>query len=45
MELTETEMQKINGGISWYVIGGIGAVLAYLIGVLSGFTNPSQCNN
>ena len=44
MELTNQEMLKISGG-SWYVIAGIGAALTYIIGILSGFTNPSRCNN
>lgn len=44
MELTNQEMLKISGG-SWYVIAGIGAALTYIIGVLSGLTNPSRCNN
>ena len=46
MKLTKEEMQKISGGgISWYVIGGLGAALTYIIGIISGYTNPSQCNN
>ena len=45
MLLTEKQMLKINGGVSWYIIGGIGAVLTYIIGILSGYTNPSHCNN
>ena len=46
MELNENEMYEINGGgVSWYVIGGIGAVITYIIGILSGYTNPSRCNN
>ena len=46
MELTENEMYKVTGGgVSWYVIGGIGALITYIIGIFSGYTNPSQCNN
>lgn len=44
MELTQKEMQEINGG-SWYVIAGIGAAIVYLIGILNGITNPTRCNN
>ena len=45
MELNEKEMYKVNGGVNWAVIGGIGAAIIYLIGAISGYTNPSKCNN
>lgn len=45
MELSENEMYEINGGIAWYVIWGLGAAITYIIGILSGYTNPSRCNN
>ena len=38
MELTEKEMYNVTGGIGW-------AGIAYIIGVISGYTNPSKCNN
>ncbi len=45
MELTKAEMLTVDGGINWYIIGGVGALISYLIGIISGYTNPSQCNN
>ena len=45
MELTNEELTKIDGGVNWYLIGGIGAVITYIIGIISGYTNPSGCNN
>lgn len=45
MELTEKEMYQVNGGISWASLAGIGGLIAYIIGVISGYTNPSKCNN
>jgi len=45
MELTKEELIKINGGVNWYLIGGIGSVITYIIGIISGYTNPSSCNN
>ena len=45
MELSNKEMYEIKGGISWYIIGGLGTAITYIIGLLSGYTNPSRCNN
>ena len=45
MELTKEEMLQIDGGINWYLIGGIGSLITYLIGIISGYTNPTECNN
>ena len=46
MELNNYELAKVDGGaISWGLVGCIGGVLAYLIGVFSGYTNPNRCNN
>lgn len=45
MKLTNEEMFQISGGSTWGLIAGIGAALVYLIGVVSGYTNPNRCNN
>jgi len=45
MELTNKEMYQVNGGVQWAVIGGIAAAIVYLLGALSGYTNPTRCNN
>lgn len=45
MELTNKEMYEVNGGVAWGIISIIAAGLVYLIGGLSGYTNPSRCNN
>lgn len=45
MELTEKEMYEINGGVSWGVVASIVAAAVFIIGGLSGYTNPSRCNN
>ena len=45
MELTKKDLINITGGVNWYLIGGIGALITYIIGIISGYTNPSQCNN
>lgn len=44
MELTKKEMYDINGGgISWLTFGGIGAAIIYIIGIISGYSNPIKC--
>ncbi len=45
MELNDQEMNEINGGVSWTLVSIIGGVIVYLIGVINGYTNPTQCNN
>ena len=45
MELTKEEMYEVNGGVSWTVLSAIAAGLIYIIGVVSGYTNPTRCNN
>lgn len=45
MELTKDEMRKITGGVSWHIIGIMGAAITYIIGIFSGYTNPSRCHN
>ena len=45
MKLTNEEMYNVEGGASWGIIAGIAAAVVYLIGCLSGYTNPSKCNN
>ena len=45
MELSEKEMYEVNGGISWGIVAGISAAIVYMIGVVSGYTNPSKCSN
>ena len=45
MELTEHEMYEINGGVSWTVVSAVTAGIIYIIGVISGYTNPTRCNN
>lgn len=45
LELTNKEMYEINGGASWGVIAAIASCLVFIVGALSGYTNPSRCNN
>lgn len=45
MELTTIQMKEVDGGASWALLTGIAAAIVYLIGCISGYTNPSKCNN
>ena len=45
MELGKNEMKQINGGVAWETVAAIGAFIIYVIGTLSGYTNPTKCNN
>ena len=44
-ELTNYELKKINGGaVHWgFVVAGIGAGIAFLIGVIDGYLRPYAC--
>ena len=45
MELKKEEMKTIVGGGTLHIVAGIAAALVYIIGTLSGYTNPTRCNN
>lgn len=46
MELTNNQMSTINGGaIHWGIIAGIASGVVFIIGVFSGYTNPTRCKN
>lgn len=43
--INENELKKINGGgISGWAIAGLGALVAFLSGLLDGIARPSKCN-
>ena len=45
MELSQNEMFKVKGGVAWDAAMVVGAIIIYIIGVVSGYTNPTKCNN
>ena len=45
MELSEKQMYEVTGGVSWTVTSAIVAGIIYIIGIVSGYTNPTRCNN
>lgn len=43
-KLREKELEEIKGGgVSFWVVGGIIALGAFLVGVFEGITNPEKC--
>lgn len=46
MELTNKEMYEINGGgVCWGAVAAIASAIVFVIGALSGYTNPTKCRN
>lgn len=45
-QIDEKELKKINGGgtISGWAIAGIGAVVAFVVGIFDGIVHPKKCN-
>ena len=45
MKLNDEEMKKVYGGaIPWEAVAAGVGIIAFLIGLISGITNPSKCN-
>ena len=46
MELTNKEMYNVSGGgLSLAALAALASSVIFFIGTISGFTNPSKCNN
>lgn len=43
-KLDENKLANIKGGISGWGVLGIGALVAFLSGLLDGIARPSRCN-
>lgn len=44
--LKNEEMINIEGGADPVLVGtAIGAIVTFIIGILSGYSNPKKCNN
>lgn len=44
-ELKKEELQKITGGGVGWITAGIIAGITFIVGIISGYTNPNKCNN
>lgn len=42
-KLKDDELKSINGGISAWVIAGIGALITFIAGVIDGIARPEKC--
>ena len=45
MELTEKQMNQVEGGVSWSIVAGVASAIVFIIGFFSGYTNPNRCSN
>ena len=44
-EISNNELTNIKAGaIHWGVVGIIGGIITFFVGVIDGFTNPSKCH-
>ena len=44
MEINTNELKNIKAGsIKWGLVGLIGGIVAFVIGVVEGYTNPYKC--
>lgn len=44
--ITESELYNIKGGaIRWVIIGAIGVIVTFAIGLIDGYLRPLKCNN
>lgn len=44
--LKEEEMKRVEAGADTFVVAGIvAAIVAFLIGVFHGYSNPQECRN
>lgn len=41
--MTREELLEVKGGVSWFAIGALGAILTFALGFLEGLTNPFKC--
>ena len=44
-KLNDNELSGINGGVSGWVIVGIGLVVTFVAGVIDGIARPKKCHN
>lgn len=45
-EISKEEMMKVDGGANAILITSIiGVIATFVVGVLSGYSNPQKCNN
>lgn len=44
-EINDKMMLEVTGGGVGWIITGIVAGVAFIIGIFSGYTNPNKCNN
>lgn len=42
-ELNSEELMNINGGIKWAIVGLVGIIVTFIVGIFDGITRPLSC--
>lgn len=43
-KLKNEQLKNIKGGISGWLVAGLGALVTFLAGILDGIARPGKCN-
>lgn len=43
-KIEDEELKQVNGGISAWVIAGIGVVVTFVAGIIDGIARPKPCH-
>lgn len=43
--MSNKELYEVKGGVSkTFIVGGVGVILSFLIGIIDGYLRPLSCN-
>ena len=43
--IKDEDLKDINGGVSGWVIAGVGMLITFIAGILDGIARPAKCHN
>lgn len=41
--ITESELKEIKGGVNWVIVGVVGSIISFIIGLVDGYLRPLKC--
>lgn len=44
-KMQDAELERINGGISGWVVAAIGAAIVFVSGIIDGIARPAKCRS